>query len=77
MFSCLPSSSTFSTVLVRPTHSILPSGSFHSVSPWEPREKWRPFAAVWHGFWGRWRADDEDELQRGLENRTKEALGRE
>ncbi|KAJ9091100.1 hypothetical protein QFC20_007732 [Naganishia adeliensis] len=56
---------------------ILPTGSFHSVSPWEPREKWRPYAAVWHGFWGRWRADDGDELQRGLENVTKEALGRE
>ncbi|KAI5453520.1 hypothetical protein NCC49_005994 [Naganishia albida] len=56
---------------------ILPSGSFHSVSPWEPREKWRLFAAVWHGFWGRWRADDGDALQRALENRTKEALGRE
>ncbi|KAJ9100486.1 hypothetical protein QFC21_003525 [Naganishia friedmannii] len=52
---------------------ILPAGSYHSVSPWDPRETWRPYAAVWHGFWGRWRETDSSELQKGLLNKTKEA----
>ncbi|KAJ9108255.1 hypothetical protein QFC19_002503 [Naganishia cerealis] len=53
---------------------ILPAGSHMSISPWEPREKWAPYAAVWHGFWGRWRATDSSDLQREMLNRTKEAL---
>ncbi|OCF36873.1 glycosyltransferase [Kwoniella heveanensis BCC8398] len=36
---------------------ILPAGSYSSVSPFTD-EKQRPWAASYHGFLGRWRADD-------------------
>ncbi|WVF71429.1 hypothetical protein IAT40_006233 [Kwoniella sp. CBS 6097] len=36
---------------------ILPAGSYSSVSPFT-EEKQRPWAASYHGFLGRWRADD-------------------
>ncbi|KAK8864385.1 hypothetical protein IAR55_001633 [Kwoniella newhampshirensis] len=36
---------------------ILPPGSFSSVSPFGDEEQ-RPWAASWHGFFGRWRGAD-------------------
>ncbi|KAK4686229.1 hypothetical protein P7C73_g3907, partial [Tremellales sp. Uapishka_1] len=36
---------------------ILPPGSYSSVSPFEEAEQ-RPWAASWHGFYGRWRTED-------------------
>lgn len=51
---------------------ILPSRSFSS--PWsEPKEEQRPYAAVQHGFKGRWREDDPGVKEHERLKKEKEA----
>ncbi|KAJ9118820.1 hypothetical protein QFC24_006019 [Naganishia onofrii] len=51
---------------------ILPAGSYSSVSPWDPEDKWRRWAAVWHGFWGRWRDTDPNITEKERLKKIKE-----
>lgn len=67
--------------LARLSDRILPAGSYSSVSPWEPEDKWRKWAAVWHGFWGRWRETDpnitEKERLKKIKEEAEEAAKKE
>lgn len=42
------------------------------MSPWEPEENWRKWAAVWHGFWGRWRETDPNITEKERLKKIKE-----
>lgn len=73
--------SALTAFLARLSNRILPAGSYSSVSPWDPEDKWRKWAAVWHGFWGRWRETDpnitEKERLKKIKEEAEEAAKKE